>query len=280
MAVTQRKKRLKDPYKLVLLREETLQEVGSYRLTLLNVYILVSVVLLITAAIAIALIFFTPIKRLIPGYADPENSREYVTLLNHLDTLEQQIEVQQLYIERFSALVSHVPGDTASSGSSATRLPDFEIIPQEQPGAVRYTNNPSSYNGSVSAESPLALMFFMSPLKGRISAEYDYEAGHYGIDVLAPKSTPVKAIMDGHIITSDWTLETGNTIGIQHANNIVSFYKHNARNLKQLGEFVKAGEAVAIIGNTGEISSGPHLHFELWVDGQPVDPSEYIDFNQ
>ena len=85
-------------------------------------------------------------------------------------------------------------------------------------------------------------------------------------------------IWDGHVITADWTLETGYTIGIQHNNDMVSFYKHNATLLKRTGAFVRAGEAVAIIGNTGKMSSGPHLHFELWLQGKPVDPTNYIDF--
>lgn len=277
MPEIQRKKKLKDPYKIVLLREETLQEVGSYRLTLLNVYILISVILIITAAIAIALIFFTPIKRLVPGYADPENNPQYVALVDKLEDLEGQIASQQLYIERFRALISSVPGDTAVITAAApdqTYTQDsLFLLPPIQ--AVGIT--PSEPVQEVSA--PVASLFFVAPLKGQVSAPFDEEANHFGIDILAPLNTPVKAILDGHVISSDWTLETGNTIAIQHANSVVSFYKHNARNLKSLGEMVKAGEAVAIVGNTGEISSGPHLHFELWIDGQPEDPAEYIDFN-
>jgi murein DD-endopeptidase MepM/ murein hydrolase activator NlpD len=101
---------------------------------------------------------------------------------------------------------------------------------------------------------------------------------HYGIDLVAPKNTPVKAILDGYVFSSDWTLETGNTVGIVHDNNIISFYKHNAVNLKKAGTYVRAGEAIAIIGNTGILTDGPHLHFELWVDGTPVNPADYFSF--
>ena len=118
----------------------------------------------------------------------------------------------------------------------------------------------------------------MPPISGVISSGFDAEIDHLGVDILAPHDTPVKAIWDGHVITADWTLETGYTIGIQHSNDMVSFYKHNATLLKRTGAFVRAGEAVAIIGNTGKMSSGPHLHFELWLQGKPVDPTNYIDF--
>ena len=101
---------------------------------------------------------------------------------------------------------------------------------------------------------------------------------HFGIDILAPKNTPVKAVLDGYVFMSDWTLETGYTLGIQHDNNVVSFYKHNSALLKKIGEFVSAGEALAIIGNSGTLSNGPHLHFELWHNGKPVDPASYVIF--
>ncbi len=121
-------------------------------------------------------------------------------------------------------------------------------------------------------------IFFSPPVSGPISSGFMPNLGHIGVDILAPKNTAVKAALDGYIFFSDWTLETGNTIGIQHENNIISFYKHNSVLLKKVGSFVKAGEAVAIIGNTGTLSNGPHLHFELWNNGEPVDPTEYISF--
>jgi murein DD-endopeptidase MepM/ murein hydrolase activator NlpD len=120
--------------------------------------------------------------------------------------------------------------------------------------------------------------YLMPPISGVISSAFDAKTEHLGVDILAPHDTPVKAIWDGHVITADWTLETGYTIGIQHSNDMVSFYKHNASLLKKTGAFVRAGEAIAIIGNTGKLSSGPHLHFELWLHGKPVDPANYIDF--
>ena len=132
--------------------------------------------------------------------------------------------------------------------------------------------------GAITVQRPLQQQLFIAPISGEGSAPFDLDQHHRGIDILAPKDTPVKAIMDGYVFISDWTLETGNTIGIQHVDGLVSFYKHNSSLLKGQGSFVRAGEAIAIIGNTGTLSDGPHLHFELWHNGVALDPAEYINF--
>ena len=285
MAVNQGKNKLKDPFKVVLLREETLEEVGSYRLTLLNVYLLVSTVLVITSILVFIAIFFTPLKRFVPGYGDVNESPEYLDLRSKVISIEKEMEAQQLYINSFRKIAL---GDSAFEMSS--QYPGLDrgdvtrnSVVASNDGAFNFDDIIVPYPDSLERLSnlpaaPTEFVFFISPLVGTVSRNFDLETEHYGIDVVAPLSTPVKSILEGYVITSDWTLETGNTIGIQHGNGIVSFYKHNARNLKRLGAYVRAGEAVAIIGNTGEISTGPHLHFELWIDGHPVNPLDYLDF--
>ena len=119
---------------------------------------------------------------------------------------------------------------------------------------------------------------FFAPVNGTISAPFMNPQGHLGVDVLTPKNTAVKAALEGIVISSDWTLETGNTITIQHINNILTSYKHNSVLLKKVGSHVKAGEAIAIVGNSGKLTSGPHLHFELWVNGKPLNPQDFINF--
>ena len=264
MAENQGKKRYRDPYKLVLLKEETLEEVSSYRLTPINVYILVSSLLFVTSLIVLALVFFTPVRRLVPGYADVTQNREYMKLYTSVRDLETQVKEQALYIESFRKIAI---GDSAALESIMAKR-DAKV-----PGVVPI--GPESL-GAESSQSAIHFLYVVPPVTGSISRGYTAE--HMAVDIVAPKNTAVKAILDGYVISSDWTLETGNTIAIQHEGNLVSFYKHNARNLKKMGAFVKAGEAVAIIGNTGELSSGPHLHFELWEQGHPVDPSLYVDF--
>ena len=280
--IKKRRSRLREPYRLLLLHDDTLAEVGSYRLSLLNIYIALSAILLVTSAIVMTLIFFTPLRRLVPGYANVYESREYRELTEKVQKMETSLQNQKLYIDRFRNLLSGIPStDTLNSQDQSGDITE-EIYAasqqalESQPPLI--STDLRGIENPVSEMHGTSFLQMVPPIRGVISARYDREAGHFGTDILAPENTPVLAILDGTVISSDWTLETGNTIGIQHAGDMVSFYKHNSSNLKRLGARVKAGEAVAIIGNTGEATSGPHLHFELWIDGKPVNPERFINF--
>lgn len=272
-------------YRLVLRKDETLEEVASYKLTLLNIYILLSSIVIVVMGLMVVVIFFTPLKRLVPGYAEPSQHPDYVKLSKKMAALESEMESYRVYYQHFNQLTRlpdsiEVPNVTYTSTADKN---NGEIVQFEGESVVNTEpkHSPSAINVGSTPTSVLKLADFrylMPPISGVVSSQFDAESGHFGVDVLAPHDTPVKAIWDGHVITADWTLETGYTIGIQHSNDMVSFYKHNASLLKRSGAFVRAGEAIAIIGNTGKMTSGPHLHFELWLSGKPVDPTNYIDF--
>jgi murein DD-endopeptidase MepM/ murein hydrolase activator NlpD len=280
-----KRNKLREPYRLLLLHDETLAEVGSYRLSLLNIYIAVSAILLLTSALVFSLIFLTPVRKLVPGYANVYESREYRELNRKVQDLESEMQDQRLYIARFRSLLAGIPvsdslaepfQSAASSGSSPEAYAvNPATLTSHTPLVSRDLQNIES---SIPEIHGTSFLHVVPPIRGTISARYDPNSSHFGTDILAPENTPVVAILDGTVIASDWTLETGNTLGIQHAGNMVSFYKHNSHNLKHLGARVKAGEAIAIIGNTGETTSGPHLHFELWVDGKPLNPERFINF--
>lgn len=279
---------MKHTYRLVVMNNETFEEVGSYRLTLLNVYIFVSTLLVLLAFLVVLAVAFTPLKRYIPGYGEGGDNREEVEqLYREVKKMEKQLAAQEKYATNFhKVLVGDVetaedviksdPGDTVSE---VQRSREEEQLRQEMElqkvGMAAQRSRAANFSPR---EAPLEQMYFNSPVRGEISAGFMPDKNHFGVDVLASKNTAIQAAMDGYIFFSDWTLETGNTIGIQHANNIITFYKHNSALLKKVGNFVKAGEAVAIIGNTGTLSDGPHLHFELWHKGNPVDPTDYIKF--
>lgn len=279
---------MKHTYRLVVMNNETFEEVGSYRLTLLNVYIFVSTLLVLLAFLVVLAVAFTPLKRYIPGYGEGGDNREEVEqLYREVKKMEKQLAAQEKYATNFHrVLVGDVetaedviksdPGDTVSE---VQRSREEEQLRQEMElqkvGMAAQRSRAANFSPR---EAPLEQMYFNSPVRGEISAGFMPDKNHFGVDVLASKNTAIQAAMDGYIFFSDWTLETGNTIGIQHANNIITFYKHNSALLKKVGNFVKAGEAVAIIGNTGTLSDGPHLHFELWHKGNPVDPTDYIKF--
>jgi murein DD-endopeptidase MepM/ murein hydrolase activator NlpD len=285
----------KDLYRLVILREETLEEVSSFKLTLLNIYIAVSSVIVLVSLIVVLLIFFTPLKKLVPGYGDPSEDPAYMELYRKVQDMEKQLTAYQIYTSNFRKMIMGF--DTSKFEDAPPAVPPHEYLRAEerfqealsgdeagleQPGASARDLTDTAGRKVVFAQmanvNTLHNLYLIPPVTGSLSSTFNAEIGHFGVDILAPRDTPVKAILDGYVITSDWTLETGNTIGIQHKNDLVSFYKHNAVLLKKVGDYVPAGEAIALVGNTGKFSTGPHLHFELWQNGVPVDPSRYIKF--
>ena len=291
------KDKMQDTYRFVIINDETFQEVSSYRLTLLNLWVLISTVLVVVTALVVSLIIFTPLKTYIPGYS--MNYVEKVYELNkQVTTLQEELDANRMYTERVrKILVGDYQEDFEMQEKESLETPvnntDPNHVEEVEPievdrtfredvsfdeiGQIAQNNNETSVNFSPK-DIPLERVIFNSPVRGTISAGFSVEDEHYGVDILAPKNTAIKAALDGYIFFSDWTLKTGNTIAIQHGNNTITVYKHNSALLKELGDYVKAGEAVSIIGNTGTQSDGPHLHFELWNEGKPVDPSEYIRF--
>ena len=284
--------KLRHNYRLVIMNDETFEEIGSYRLSLLNVYVIISLVIVLVALIVGSIIFFTPVRTYVPGYGDLDDHQEAIRLRSEVDELQKLLDANQLYTDNIRRILRGEVVQTAEemeenvefpvdSLSGVERIEEDELLRKEielneQLQERELLTKTVNYSP---ADIPLEQIYFVPPVSGIISQEFHPEKKHYGIDLLAPLNTPVKSVMDGYVFTSDWTLETGNTIGIQHANNVISFYKHNSFLLKKVGSYVKAGEAIAIIGNTGELSSGPHLHFELWHNGKAVDPSDYIIFD-
>lgn len=283
--------RLKHTYRLVVMNNETFEEVGSYRLSLLNVYVLLSTLVVLVGILMWMLITYTPLKRYIPGYSgEVGNQQELVFQLSQkLEKLEIESAHAQTYIESMRRMITQDVDTLVEEPEAKTTNIDEErySLPSEDELYVRdeikiddiaqIAQNwvrPVNYLSG----KPLEQFHFISPVSGEVLQGFSREKRHLGVDVIAPKNTAIRAVLDGYVFFADWTLETGNVIGIQHANNTISFYKHNSVLLKEEGSYIKAGEAVAIIGDTGTKTSGPHLHFELWHNGQPVDPTVYISF--
>ena len=282
--------RLQYNYRLTIMNSETFEEVTTFNLSLLNVYALMSVIVVIVAFMVILLMAFTPAKRLIPGFDIVQNDRAIIDLKDQIDTLKSKLEDDSIHIAAFQRrLNNEVQTEEDVQKSPETQSGNInEIVPNENDeilrrevemeelGAAARDGKPAAVFGT--QDVALEQMYFTAPISGEISDGFMPNKNHYGVDIVSPKNTPVKAVMDGWVISSDWTLETGNTLGIQHTNNVITWYKHNSVLLKKTGAYVKAGEAVAIIGNTGDLTDGPHLHFELWHKGKPVDPQDYIKF--
>ncbi len=303
-------------YRLVVMNDETFEELNSFRVTKSKLFLTIGGILGGIIFILWATMALTPLKRILFGYGDSKLRNQMVDITVHVDSLEKALADRDHYIlnmtrrltgnlEGANSSLDIPPGFTmdkmktpAASTSEPTEpakpiaeAPKEEIPQKEEPITKASTTTsadifsipykPSNMYESVKRDgesTDLSDIFFTPPIKGYITAEFQPGKKHFGIDIAAPKNTPIKSALDGVIIHSDWTLETGNVIGIQHNGNLVTFYKHNSLLLKKVGSFVKAGEAVAIIGNTGELSDGPHLHFEIWHNGQAVNPSDYLNF--
>lgn len=268
--------------------EETFEEQTSFRLTRMTVYIFVSTVLVLLVLFVTSAIVFTPLKEYIPGYADEVKMKKALTTMKfRMDSMENLINARDLYLQNIRNVIEgkvdsstgslsgkRVKYDTAmaakiSSDDSVLRVE----IEQEEKFSVLSTDKKTSYR-TVSISD----YYFFTPLKGIVTNDYSQNGNHFGIDIVAPENETIKATLDGYVIFADWTLETGYVIAIQHENNMLSFYKHNSVLLKKIGNFVKAGDAIAIIGSSGELTTGPHLHFELWFNGAALNPKDYINF--
>ncbi|NND34540.1 MAG: peptidoglycan DD-metalloendopeptidase family protein [Saprospiraceae bacterium] len=279
------KKKKENRYRLVVFSDSTFEEIRSFTFQPWYIWALIGGISMLVITIIIALLKFTPLGTLIAP-SDYTDTEELIGLREKVLELEESAQAQTLYINSIRRLLS---GEVVEdSETSPAKIQDDSIlaIPRVQEDELlrrsfdleQQLQVVSTQPAVSSSERRLEQLFLIPPLTGSISMEFDLEKNHLGVDINAPANTPVKAVLSGHIIFSGWNLETGNTIGIQHDQNLISFYKHNSSLLKKEGAFVKAGEAVAIIGNTGTLSSGPHLHFELWLAGKPVNPTNYINF--
>jgi len=263
---TQEKKRnlqekLYDKYRLVILDDDTLGEIKSTRFSIIGFLSLVIGISFLISILTYCLISFTPLRYLVPGYADIENNKVYMELNEKLDDLEVQLSEQRVYTNGLKNILN--PSGRKLNLEEGTPAINNEVLLSQE--------NNNNIN--------LSELYLMPPLKGSVSAPFNLQKNHLGVDLVAPKNTPVKSILSGVVLNSDWSIKTGNTISIQHNNDLVSVFKHNSKLLKKTGDVVKKGEAIAIIGNTGELSTGPHVHFEMWNKGLAVDPEHYLKFN-
>ncbi len=267
-------------YKLTITNENTLEEVIGIHVSKLNgvsVLLLAFTVIFLVAATIIA---FTPLRNYLPGYMNSEVRELVVTNALRVDSLQQLLNRQNMYIMNIQDIFSgKVKADTVASIDSLTMVRSEELMERteaEEQFRKQYEES-ERYNLTTMdhASATLGLVFYR-PTRGMISSGFDANEKHFGIDIAANPNESVLATLDGTVILSTYTAETGYVIQVQHAQNIVSVYKHCGSLLKKVGDTVKAGEAIALVGNTGEKTTGPHLHFELWSKGRALDPSKYI----
>ncbi len=285
---TKRNKQIRNRFRFVILNDETFEEKFSLSLTRRNVWIFLAVSSFTLIFLTAAAIIYTPLKYFIPGFGDYNYRNQILQLQFKTDSLQQAMQGRQAWLENVISIASENvdtvrPALQSNSSIDKSKIKLNEV--SEEDGELRKeVEEEENFSLSMNARMGMAAvdevkqMHLMDPVEGYITDEYAPAKEHFGVDIAAKADAPVKSVLDGKIISATYTFETGYVIVVQHANNLVSFYKHNSRLLKKQGEAVKAGDVIAIVGSTGELSTGPHLHFELWHQGKSLNPKDYIAF--
>lgn len=289
MAIKRKKKRskvfwnnIKFKYKLTIINENTLEEVAGLRVSKLNGISVLLSVLTVLFIIAAIIITFTPLRNYLPGYMNSEIRSQVVENALRADSLQQLVEKQNLYIMNIQDIfMGKIKADTVQSIDSLTILRKDSLMErtQRETDYRKQYEETEKYNlTSITSRPEVDGLIFYRPTRGLISSPFNAEEKHFGTDIAANPGESVLATLDGTVILSTYTAETGYVIQIQHNQDFISIYKHCGSLLKKEGETVKGGEAIALVGNTGKLTTGPHLHFELWHKGRAVNPELYIVF--
>ena len=277
--------KLKHKYRLILMNDSSLEEQISFRFSALDVITVLTIGCVLLFVFFLLLVGYTPLNEFVPGKASSSLHKELIVITLKTDSLEKKLLVNELYLKNITAIVN---GEDPINISTENTL---VLSASETELSFKKSKEDSLLRLAVEAEDKISIsptdkkdnldmesMLFFSPIKGVVTNGFDRKKNHFGTDIVAKQDEPIKCVFDGVVVISHWTSETGNVIGVQHANGMFSLYKHNSILFKRAGEYVKSGEVIAIIGNSGELSSGPHLHFELWHKGTPVNPENYISF--
>ena len=283
-------RKLRNKYKLVILNDETYEEKLSFKLSRLNVFVASGTLAIFLIVITTLLIAFTRLREYIPGYTDVSLYERIYRLEELTDSLDADSRQKSLYLENIrlilsgkdTTVISPLKKDTSESYGTISSYASSEdsAFRSEVEAQLLAGDNEIrlSQHERAGSRPDISSFSFFTPLRGIVTSKFDPATKHFGVDIVSVQNEAIKAVLDGVVVFSGWTLETGYTITIQHEHDLVSVYKHNSALLKDQGSFVKAGDAIAIIGSSGEYSTGPHLHFEIWYNGVPVDPTEFIKF--
>lgn len=286
MAKTEKDKRnWRDKFKFAIYNDTTFEEVWRIRLTQYNAFLLITFLVLFIIGATTSLIAFTNIREFIPGYPDVTMRRNILLSAIRLDSLERELILRDNFFANINAIISgKQPGDMVPRQDTSKNYGaiKFTSSPEEQALRAKVEQEEQfnlTLGPRVTESTSLASLHFFPPVKGIVSGKYELRTKHFGTDIVTKPNFPVSAVLDGTVIFTAWTMETGYVIEIQHVNNLVSVYKHNASLMKESGDLVRAGEQIAVVGSSGELyTSGPHLHFEIWYKGGALDPEKHILF--
>lgn len=281
-------RKLRNKYKLVILNDETYEEKLSFKLSRLNVFVASGTIAILLIIITTIIIAFTRLREYIPGYTDVNLYEQLYKIEELTDSLDADARQKSLYLENLrlilsgkdTTIISPLKEDTVGNYSNISNFAsrDDSVFREEFEAQMMGSEVRIPDHDRGGSRQDISSFSFFTPLRGIVTSKFDPASKHYGVDIVSVQNEAIKATLNGVVIFTGWTLETGYTVCLQHENDLVSVYKHNSAILKEQGSYVKAGDPIAIIGSSGEYSTGPHLHFELWYNGVPVDPTDFIKF--
>jgi murein DD-endopeptidase MepM/ murein hydrolase activator NlpD len=278
-------KRITTPYRMVIINEETFEERNQLKITKLSLvlsifFLLTAVILLTYSAIA-----YSPLKELIPGYDSSELRKQAVQNLFETDSLITLYNQNLQYLNAIRAVLNEdiifedPEGSDENLETNSQELPSFISSVPEDSLLRAFVTQQDKYSLDLNNSRTTMEALLLPPALGPISQKFTPEEKHFAVDIVLEENTPIKAIADGRVIFAEWTAQTGYVMILEHTQGILSVYKHNAALSKEQGDNVQGGEVIALAGNTGEFTTGFHLHFELWVDGYPMDPTNFFNFS-
>lgn len=278
--------KLRNKYRLIIYNDDTFEEILTYRLNRLNVFTLVGTMITISCTALYLLIAYTPLKiYVIPDFPKAEERRAIMENRHRVDSLENQLRLYNQYLVNMQKILRGEDTATlyAQKEDTAKTMGQLELSRSKEDSLFRrHVEEEESYSltfvESQKQQGQLTALDFFTPVKGLVTSSFDKSKGHTATDVVTSPDAPIHSVLDGVVVFADWTIETGFVIHVQHDHGLLSVYKHCSRLLKKLGDNVSAGDAIAIVGNTGTMTTGPHLHFELWQKGQPRNAEEFINF--
>jgi len=281
-----KKSNWRDKYRFSVINDHTLEEIWRIILTRYNAFLLITFLFVFIIVATSALISFTNLREFIPGYPDVAMRRNILMSAIRLDSLDHQLKLRDKYFENLNSIISgNALVEMSAQQDTAKNYKAIKFNTSADDSALRArVEKEERYNltlgpSATESVSGLASLHFFPPVKGIVSGRYDVRTKHFGTDIVTKPRALVSAVLDGTVIFTGWTMETGFVIEVQHPNNIVSVYKHNASLIKETGDLVRAGDAISVVGDSGELyTSGPHLHFEIWYKGSPLDPEKHILF--
>ena len=274
--------KLSERFHILLVNEKTLAKKKLFSSSTINLAGSIGFVFLLLLSTSFIVIYFTPLKEYFRGYTSIELRENAIENSMKLDSLENLYLAQSNYIKSLKNILSgNVSFDEIKENTSylETNQVELEIVKTNQEDSLlrALVDEEEKYNAlEIEGERFTTVLF--PPVKGELSSGFDYDNKHYGVDIAMPENSPVHSISEGIVVFAEWTSETGFVIIAEHLNGLTSIYKHNSSIVKSQGDRIQTGEIIAFTGNTGSLTTGPHLHFELWYQGEPVDPENYIEF--